>query len=71
MEATTDASQDAIETVNNEMENYQNQPWYTQLTKNYTNLGEYQDYVGTDLFDVNELRDYRYWQLMEAGSCLQ
>ena len=67
IEATTDASQDAIETVNNEMENYQNQPWYTQLTKNYTNLGEYQDYVGTDLFDVNELRDYRYWQLMKQA----
>ncbi|MFH1065413.1 MAG: peptidoglycan DD-metalloendopeptidase family protein [Nanoarchaeota archaeon] len=65
IEATTDASQNAIETVNNEMKNYQNQPWYGELTKNYTNLGEYRDYMGTDLYSPEQLRDYRYWQLMK------
>lgn len=67
IEATIDASQNAIDQVNTEMENYQNQRWYRNLTSSYTNLEKYEDYVGDDFFSPEELRDYRYWQLMRQS----
>lgn len=59
-----DESQDAIELVNDEMEDYQNQPWFNQLTKDYKQLDKYGEFSG-DLFNPQTLRDYRYWQLMK------
>ncbi|MDI6737676.1 MAG: metallophosphoesterase [Nanoarchaeota archaeon] len=65
IESTIDASQDAINTVNKEMENYKGQPWYRNITSKYTDLSKYEDYMGDDLYSPQQLRDYRYWQLMK------
>ncbi|MDD4877875.1 MAG: metallophosphoesterase family protein [Candidatus Nanoarchaeia archaeon] len=68
IETTIDDSQDAIETVNDEMEDYKSQPWYRDLTSQYTDLREYEDYMGSDLYSPEQLRDYRYWQIMRQSS---
>ncbi|MBU2638276.1 MAG: metallophosphoesterase [Nanoarchaeota archaeon] len=68
IEATTDAAQDAVETVNEEMEDYRNQGWYREIASDYPEIGKYGEYVDDELFNPQQLRDYRYWQLMRESS---
>lgn len=68
IDTTIDASQKAVEKANDDMENYRGQAWYRQLASNYSNISKYGDYIGEDLFDEQQLRDYRYWQLMRQSS---
>ncbi len=59
-------SQNSIEQVNDEIDDYRNQEWFRDLTKNYTNLDKYGEFAGNQL-NPQTLRDYRYWQLMKQG----
>lgn len=68
IERTISESQSAIERVNNEMKNYQNQDWFKDLSQKYDGLDKFEKYVAGDLFDKEALRDYRYWQLMKESS---
>lgn len=68
IEDTIDDSQSAIERANDDMKDYKGEDWYLELAKNYPELTIYQKYMGEDLYDVQMLRDYRYWQLMKESS---
>lgn len=62
-----DESQGAIGQVNDEISNYKEQKWFKDLTRDYQQLNNYGQY-NENLFNKDNLRDYRYWQLMKESS---
>ncbi|MBI4153783.1 metallophosphoesterase [Candidatus Woesearchaeota archaeon] len=62
-----DAAQDAVETVNSEMKDYKNTGWFRDVAKDYKDLDKYGKYMGDNFFSEEDLRDYRFWQLMKES----
>jgi len=65
IQTNLDESQNIIEQVDSDMENYKNQQWYKDLMAKYNNNEKYAQYLGKDLYNAQTIRDYRYWSLMQ------
>ncbi|MFH1637167.1 MAG: metallophosphoesterase [Candidatus Woesearchaeota archaeon] len=68
---TIDDTQKTVKQVNSEMKNYENQEWFANINKNYKNVDKYADVAEGELYSVQELRDYRFWQLMSESQSYQ
>ncbi|RME54581.1 hypothetical protein D6777_03325 [Candidatus Woesearchaeota archaeon] len=60
-----DEMQEAVERVNEEMENYKEQEWYKELMSKYNGYDKYGKLLGKDLYSPKTLRDYRLWSLLK------
>ncbi len=68
IDSQIDYSQEAIEDINSNFNDYKNQDWYKELSKGYKDIDKYGSLTPDPLFDKKKLRDYWYLQEMKKSS---